>query len=67
MAKFENKKNKNSKFANCMFIIYKNRNKTNIQPIIKSNFTYFMFNDIFCEMNIKKVSMGEGITFSLFP
>ena len=38
-----------------MFIIYKNGNKTSQQPILKSNFTSFMFNNIFCEMKGKKV------------
>ena len=43
-----------------MFIIHKNRNKTSIQPILKSNSTSFMFNNIFCEMNIKKVIQWGG-------
>ena len=38
-----------------MFIIYKNRNKTNKQPILKSNFMSFMCNNIFCEMKGKEV------------
>ena len=38
-----------------MFIIYKNGNNTSIQPILKSNSTSFMFNNIFCEMKGKKV------------
>ena len=38
-----------------MFIIHKNRNKTSIQPNLKSNSTSFMFNNIFCEMKGKKV------------
>ena len=34
-------------------------NKTNIQPILKSNSTSFMF---FCEMNIKKIiHWGGGV------
>ena len=41
-----------------MFIIHKNGNKTSIQPILKSNSTSFMFNNNFCEMNIKKVTAG---------
>ena len=41
------KKFKNLKFINCMFIIHKNRNNTSIQPILKSNSTSFMFNNIF--------------------
>ena len=43
-----------------MFIIYKNRNKTSIQPILKSNSTSFMFNNIFCEMKGKKVIHWGG-------
>ena len=39
-----------------MFIIHKNGNKTSKQPILKSNYTSFMFNNIFCEMNGKKLS-----------
>ena len=51
----------NKKIVNCTFIISKNRNKTSIQPILNSNSTSFMFNNIFCEMTIKKVSAGgEG-------
>ena len=60
------KKLKNPKFVNCTFIIHKNGNKTSIQPILKSNSTSFMFNNIFCEMNIKKVihwgAWGNGGT-----
>ena len=52
---FENKKFKNKKLVNCTSIIDKNRNKTCIQPILKSNYTSFLFNNIFGEMNIKKV------------
>ena len=37
-----------------MYIIHKNGNKTSIQPILKSNSTSLMFNNIFCE-KIKKV------------
>ena len=54
--KIEIRKFKNPKFVNRMFIIYKNGNKTCIQPILKSNYTSFMFNNNFCEMNIKKVT-----------
>ena len=54
----KNKKFKKLKFVNCMFIIPKNRNKTSIQPILKLNSMSFMFNNIFCEMNIKKLSTG---------
>ena len=43
-----------------MFIIYKNGNKTSIQPILKFNSTSFMFNNIFCEMYIKKVIHWGG-------
>ena len=43
-----------------MFIIYKNGNKTGIQPILKLNSTSFMFNNIFCEINIKKVIHWGG-------
>ena len=43
-----------------MFIIHKNKNKTSIQPIVKSNSTYFMFNNIFCEMKGKKVIHWGG-------
>ena len=35
-----------------MYIIHKNGKKTSI---LKSNSTSFMFNNIFCEMDIKKV------------
>ena len=45
---------KNLKFANCMFIIHKNGNKTSIQPILKSNSISFMFYNIFSEMKGKK-------------
>ena len=41
-----------------MFIIHKNGNKTSIQPILKSNSTSFMFNNIFCEIKGKKLSTG---------
>ena len=51
----KNKKFKNTIFLNCVFIIHKSRNKINIQPILKSNSTSFTFNNIFCEMHIKKV------------
>ena len=57
------KKFKNPKYVNCMFIIHKNRNKTSIQPIRKLNSLSFMFNNIFCEMKVKKSyplgGMGE--------
>ena len=55
-------KNKNSKIVNCTFIItHKNGNQTSIQPILKSNSTFFIFNNIFCEMNIKKVIHWGGL------
>ena len=44
-----------------MFIIYKNGNKTSIQPVLKLNSTSFIFHNIFCEMNIKKLSTGGGV------
>ena len=51
---------KNTKFVKCTFIIHKNGNKTGIRPILISNYTYFMFNKIFCEMKGKKVIYWEG-------
>ena len=55
------KKLKNPKFINCMFIICKNGNKTIIlQPILKSNATSFIFNNIFCEIKSKMLSTGGG-------
>ena len=46
-----------------MFIIHKNRNKISIQPILKSNFTSFMFYNIFSGMNGKIViHWGDGGT-----
>ena len=52
---------KNQKFVHSTFIIYKNGNKTSIQPILISNFTSFMFNNIFCELKGKKViHLGGG-------
>ena len=53
------KKSKIQKFVNCTFIIHKKGNKTSIQPILKLNSTFFMFNNIFCEMKGKKLSSGE--------
>ena len=41
-------------------ISFGNGNKTSIQPILKSNSTFFMFNNIFCEMNIKKIIHWRG-------
>ena len=46
------KKFKNPKFVNCKFIIHKNKNKTSIQPILKTNSTSFLFNKIFCKIYI---------------
>ena len=60
---FKRKKNqnfKNPKFVHNTFIIHKN-GKTNIQPIIKSNSTSFMFNNIFCEMKGEKVIHWRGL------
>ena len=37
----------NPKFVHSTFIIHKNGNKTSIQPILKSNSTSFMTNNIF--------------------
>ena len=42
------------------FIIHKKGNKSSIQPILKSNSTSFMFNNIFCEMKVKKVNHWGG-------
>ena len=39
----------------CTFIIYKKLNKTSTQPILKSNFTSFIFNKNLCEIKGKKV------------
>ena len=52
---------KTSKFLNCMFIIHKNGNKTSIQPILKLNSTSFMSNNIYGQMNIKKVIHWGGL------
>ena len=49
---------KKKKNVNCVFIIRKTRNKTSIQPILKSNSTSFMFNNIFCEMGKKVIHWG---------
>ena len=43
----KNEKFKNPQFVNYTLIIHKNGNKTGIQPILKSNSTSFMFNNIF--------------------
>ena len=52
-----------------MFIIHKNGNKTSIQPILKSNSASFMRNNIFCEMEGKKVihwgGWGNGGTIQI--
>ena len=55
---------KNSKiffFINFKFIIHKNGNKTSIQPFLKSNSTFFMFNKKICEMKGKKVIHRGGL------
>ena len=44
----KNRNFKNPKFVHNTFIIHKNGNKTSIQPILKSNSTSFIFNNIFC-------------------
>ena len=52
------KKKKNSKIRHLYIsrlLFHKNGNKKSIRPIPKSNSTSFIFNNIFCEMNIKKV------------
>ena len=49
-----------SKICHCTIIIHKNGNKTSIQPILKSNSVSFILNNIFCEMNIKKVIHWGG-------
>ena len=49
-----------SEICNYMFITHKNKNKTSIQPILKSNSTSFMFNNLFSEINIKKVIHWGG-------
>ena len=49
---------KNPKFANCTFIIHRNRNKTSIQPILKSKSTSFMFNKKNCEIGEKVIHQG---------
>ena len=54
------KKKKNPKFVHCTFIIHKNGNKTSIQPILKSNSTSFIFNNILCEMKGKNVIQWRG-------
>ena len=41
-----------------MFIIHKNWNETSIQPIPKSNSTYFMFNKKNCEICKKVIHWG---------
>ena len=58
--KIKKLKFKIQKFVNCTFIIHKTGNKTSIQPILNSNSTSFMFNNIFCEMNIKVIHWGGG-------
>ena len=54
-------KNKKSKICKLHVYYSKNGNKISTQPILKSNSTSFMFNNIFCKMNIKKViHCGRG-------
>ena len=65
--KIKNRKFKNLKFVNCTFIIHKNRNKTSIHPILKLNFTYFMINNIFCEIKGKKVIYWGGGKWGKHP
>ena len=52
---------KNPKFVHSTFIIHKNGNKTSIQSILKSNSTYFMFNNSFCDIKDKKVTHWGGL------
>ena len=64
------KKFKNPKFGHCTIIIHKNGNKISVQPILKSNSTSFMFNNIFCETKGKKVihwgrAWGNGATIQI--
>ena len=49
-----------SKICKLHFIIHKKGNKTSIQPILKSNSTSFMFNNIFCEIKGQKVIHWRG-------
>ena len=58
--KIKKNKKKKMKFVHCTFIIHKNGNKISIQPILKSNSTFFMCNNIFCEMKGKKVIHWGG-------
>ena len=58
--KIKNRKFKNQKFVNCTFIIHKNGNNTSIQPILNSNSTSCIFNNIFCEIKGKKDIYWEG-------
>ena len=58
--KIKNKKVKNPKFVNCAFIINKNGNKAGILPILLSNSTSFIFNNIFCGMKGKNVLYWMG-------
>ena len=57
----ENKKIQKSEICKLHVYYSKNVNKTSIQPILKSNSTSFMFNNIFCEITIKKLSTGGGL------
>ena len=49
----KNQKHENHKFVHYTFIIHRNRKNTSIQLILKSNFTSFMFYNIFYWMNTK--------------
>ena len=55
-------KSKIQKFEICKLHVYYiiKLEMTSIQPILKSDSTSFMFNNNFCEMNIKKVTHGRG-------
>ena len=66
--KIKKAKIQKSEICKLYVIIHKNGNKTSIQPILKSNSTSFIFNNIFCEINIKKYihwggAWGNGGTF----
>ena len=54
------KKLENTEFVQCTLIIQKTEIRQSIRPTLKSHSTSFMFNNIFCEMNIKKVIHYEG-------
>ena len=53
---------KNSKIQNCkLYIIYKNGNKTSIQPILKSNSTFLCLIIFFVRWRVKKLSLVPGL------